>query len=338
MPKTYRCMNPERHVFVEGTAEYVDLSEYPPNKKLGVLFRCPRDGSMLLEENDSPHVRVSMQSPIAGLRPQTQYALLLLVADVSGSMRDPVATEAGTRTKLEEVGTAIADVLRGLALPKATTANSLLVGMLTFAVRALWLDLTKDSPDFVETPVLLNASQFAQKLGGVHFAIGTDRTNEITVLRTKLAEVFERASQCCGPNGTSYQDPISRVGRVLQDVRDNTKRKALRSDWDVIYKDNGGREYIRTFFYSDGAPDEDEKVVAEQSRRTFLTDWLITSSFSPDGDRERAESLLGEMASTCPIHSGEKCSFGSAETRRFRDIIKMASGGAGFCPQCLRER
>jgi hypothetical protein len=338
MPKTYCCMSPsgERHRFVEGTDAYRELLALEANKHMGAPFWCPYDNSSLFEEPEN-------------VRPDTQYALIMLAADVSGSMFTEVVLEGGAKTKATQVIESLADVLRDLSLPNAGTANSLLVGLLTFASRALWVDAHGSGIDFSPDPVVLTVTELVQKLIGLHtgrdITTRSDRSVEIDALRGSLNNIFLRASDLCGGTGTNYEAALAACAATLRDVQDPTKRRGLRPDWEVIYKDSRKLAYLRTVFYSDGVPNLGKTGTADlgaQCREAFPNDNvpLITSSFvSPDqGGAEEAEGTLREMSSLCPVHKTEKCMFPGADARRFRDIIRMASGGSGFCPRCLRER
>jgi hypothetical protein len=338
MPRSFRCLRGqgERHEFVEGTPAYIDMMNFPANKNMNFPFWCPFDRSGLIEGEEAEGDVVGLPSL------DTQYALLLVVADVSGSMFEVAAT--GTKTKIEQVTESLTEVLRDLALPSAGTANSLLVGVIVFATRALWVDLSGEKTDFGSAPQLLTASELAGKLVGANSTIGSDRARECDAIRASLTGIFGMASQFTGPGGTDYDGAIRLCAGLLGDVQSAERRKALRPDWDQIYPDSAGRTFLRTFFYSDGAPTHqrsgDPGLVA-LCREVFPNDNLplITSSFAnADEHRERAEALLKGMSSTCPVHREEHCTFPASEARRFREIIRMASGGSGFCVRCLRER
>ena len=332
MPRTYRCpVGSGHHDFVEGTPAYAAMMEFPSNKNASAPVWCPEHRLMLKQNLEVLPV------------PPTQYALLVVVADVSASMFME-GTGEGAQTKIALVSYALADVLRDLALPNAGTANSLLVGILTFGANALWLDAKAQAATFTTEPKLLTASELKKCL--LLPALATtkelDRDAEVNALRARTLELLTTAREKCDGTGTNYELALGTCGKLLDTVQNEATRRALKPDWDEIYRDSGRRTYLRVFLYSDGAPNrgvsETEPLVA-LARGIFASDGLplITSSFVNSGE-ESADELLGALSSSCPLHRSEKCAFPGSDAKNFRAIMRLASGGAGFCPQCLRER
>jgi hypothetical protein len=250
----------------------------------------------------------------------------------------------GHQKKIELVSNALADVLRDLALPNAGTANSLLVGLLAFGTNALWADVHANPATFASEPKLLTASQFKRYLlrSALDETKELDREAEIRALRTRTFELLNAGGDQCGKTGTNYELALRTCGDLLRRVQDDASRRTLKDDWDEIYRDSGRRTYLRTFFYSDGVPNHGVTVTEQLvtlARGIFTDDGLtlITSAFVSEGERS-ADELLSSLSSECPLHRSEKCAFPGSESKNLRSIIRLASGGSGFCPQCLRER
>lgn len=332
MPRTYICRGRPPHEFVEGTEPYAAMMKHPDNAEMGQPWSCPHDGSSLQLAWNVVETRPSRGDPSTPVPRRDKLALLVVAADVSTSMFTFTDGQAREDGKAWEVAQAIAATLRGLALPAATTARSLLLGLVCFGDRALWVDSSRGEP-LCDQPCVRRVSEHVQS--ALDARPGTDE--EVTRLaRYIFHDVFTKANAQVG-RATSYQAAIDACGALVADARDPARRHALYRGWDELYRDRHG-EHLRCLLYSDGEPNEGETKPDELAARcqTALRDrggLLITASFITQPGRD-AEGPLRAMASECPLDH-VPCMFPGSQASRFRDIIRMASGGAGFCPECL---
>ena len=101
------------------------------NRAMREPWMCPHDGSALVLDGSSVEA-----APVA---PRDAFGLLVLAADVSVHDVSPRRRKNVDQTR--SVAAGLAATLRGLALPTASTAGNLLVGIVAFAERAAWLDV-----------------------------------------------------------------------------------------------------------------------------------------------------------------------------------------------------
>jgi len=318
------------------------LLNFDANKNFSVPVFCPLCQSGVSPVTDEPAPVVRATRPLVR---EQKFALLTLVADVSGSMFENIeATGSGSTQRIVQVTDSLAQVLWDLSMPEAGTSKSLLIAPLAFGNRAVWLDARGERVEASNEPIMLSSSELAQRLATIGGQGDRRQKNDfIAAMRKALADAFQLASDVCGP-GTNYEIALARCQALLERVQDKGNRHALRPSWDAVLKDPDGLTFLRTVFYTDGAPTAGSVNVAELEglcRRIFASEGVILmgSSFVGAVDQpEVAEALLKEMSSVCPKHKNDRCMFPGEISRYFRDILRMASEGVGYCPRCMSKR
>jgi hypothetical protein len=370
MATEYKCsFHGERHVFADDSPDYEEVLKYPGNEHGPML--CPYDGSPLtLIFNTTIRVESEFFKSLdkeQSMQPTGLYrGLLTIVADVSGSMFH--SAKPNVRPSIEPVIEALAEVLWAMALPTARTRGTLL-SFIVFSANARYLVLrpgvvveakqvVESSFSFEERITALpTISEFVEILhrerrGSDPFLL-TNKDDELAALRESFTEAFKAANAICGGNHTNYEAPLQRCRDLLNQAKSPEERLKLRDDWGEVEKDLREIPFIRTIFYSDGAPNQgatSERALELLSRETFvqgnrqgtdLTSLCMTASF-PGSDKQdeidRADRLLTFVASDCPVpRHNVKCCFPAELAPRFREILRLTSGGGGYCPMCLPQ-
>lgn len=326
-PRQYAC--PRGHRFVEGTTDYDVMMTLDVNHRMRRPLKCSTC-------DDRTNLRL-VDEPLQEVVTRPAKGLLLLACDVSGSMffganRAPV-------DKAKQVAAALASTLRPLAMSGASASKYLLIGMVVFAERAAWVDFSGAQVRFAAQPCVASVGEVVGHglAGGP--ALGADHKAEQAHFAAALLRVLDDGKTHCGGERTNYEAALVACRLGLTMARDAASRKALRADWEELFVDPIGT-YLRTFFYSDGDPNvgaTDPAALGQLCTQIFpdRNTPLMTASFmSPGAD----ETLMMGMSSACPVHVETRCMFPGERAVEFREIIKMASGGAGFCPRCLDPR